>query len=500
MFLANIWDNTVDVIFFLSIAFAIILFIIVVLVSYFFEKKKGKAYMEEHPMMTKEEFQKAIKDEQVKENTEKVTIEDSNDITNESENIDEEETKEENVTSSEDSNNDSSIVESDDINSSTDENLDSDLKEETESFEEVTAEKIDEEEQKDEVVQEVEEEANTIDESNTIENDTNNENDLVNEEETLEDAISTEEENTKTQEEVDNTTSNNEINVEVNTNIESNPENTSNVEEITEEKPEKSETKKTSKKTKVVPVKKGRTYNGKYEVYQVADGYSYHLKASNGEILVTGESYTTRDGAIKSIDAVKRNLETGEVKVFADKHGHYKFKLVSKNYRVLVISSNYSVEKSAVRAAGSFKKFALIADIVDVEEQDMDAKTAITITVDRTQTKDGGKFVIEKFDGEYSWALKASNGEILCQTEGYTTRLGCLNSIEVFKKNAEYGIFKTIEDKMGRFYYKLYSQQGRVCIVGESYSSKQSAESAANSTVAFYKNAKIEEIKEKNKK
>ena len=494
MFLANIWDNTVDVIFFLSIAFAIILFIIVVLVSYFFEKKKGKTYMEEHPMMTKEEFQKAIKDEQEKENTEKVTIEDTNNSTNESENIDEEETKEGNVTSSEDSNNDSSIVESDDINSSTDENLDSDLKEETEAFEEVTAEKIDEEEQKDEVVQVVEEEANTI------ENDTNNENDLVNEEETLEDAISTEEENTKTQEEVDNTTSNNEINDEVNTNIESNPENTSNVEEITEEKPEKIETKKTSKKTKVVPVKKGRTYNGKYEVYQVADGYSYHLKASNGEILVTGESYTTRDGAIKSIDAVKRNLETGEVKVFADKHGHYKFKLVSKNYRVLVISSNYSVEKSAVRAAGSFKKFALIADIVDVEEQDMDAKTATTITVDRNQSKDGGKFVIEKFDGEYSWALKASNGEILCQTEGYTTRLGCLNSIEVFKKNAEYGIFKTIEDKMGRFYYKLYSQQGRVCIVGESYSSKQSAESAANSTVAFYKNAKIEEIKEKNKK
>lgn len=246
---------------------------------------------------------------------------------------------------------------------------------------------------------------------------------------------------------------------------------------------------------KAAPVKKGRSYNGKYEVFQVADGYAYHLKASNGEILVSSETYASRDGVIKAIKAVQKNLETGEVRIFADKRGKYKFKLISKNYRVLAISSNYSVEKSAVRASESFKKFAQTADIVDIELDDTEIKTATTIKITATEDKEGGKFVIEKFDGEYSWDLKASNGQILCQAEGYTSKVGCTNSIEAFKKCVETGVFKCVKDKTGRYCYKLYTQNNRICAVGESYSSKQGAESAANSVASFYKRATIEEVK-----
>ena len=52
-------------------------------------------------------------------------------------------------------------------------------------------------------------------------------------------------------------------------------------------------------------------YNGKYEVYQAADGYAYRLKASNGKVLVTSEIYTTRDGILKAINTVKKNVEVG---------------------------------------------------------------------------------------------------------------------------------------------------------------------------------------------
>ena len=245
----------------------------------------------------------------------------------------------------------------------------------------------------------------------------------------------------------------------------------------------------------VVPTKKGRTYNGKYEIFQVADGYAYCLKASNGEVLVTSETYISREGVIKAIDAVKRNLETGEVRIFADKRGKYKFKLVSKNYRVLAISSTYSVEKSAVRASESFKKFALKADIVDIEVLDNDFESATIIEIINDEDKTGGKFVIEKFDGEYSWDLKASNGQILCQAEGYTSKAGCMYSIETFKKNVKLGVFKCIKDKSSRYCYKLYTPNGRVIAIGESYPTKASAEAAANSVVAFYNLAEIEEIK-----
>ena len=253
-------------------------------------------------------------------------------------------------------------------------------------------------------------------------------------------------------------------------------------------------TKAASKKTDDAP--KGRGYNGKYEVYHTGDAWQYHLKASNGEILFVSETYTTRDGVIKGIDAVKRNLETGEVKIFADKHGNHKFKLVSRNYRVLAISANYSTEKGATRASESFKKFAVKADIVDIEYEDVDLKTATPIDVNLKDEKTGGKFIVEVFDGEYSWDLKASNGQILAQAEGYTSKAGCMNSIESFRKAIEEGSFKCVKDKNGNFQYKLYTSSGRVCAVGEAYPSKTSAESAAQSVASFYKNAEVVENKE----
>ena len=250
----------------------------------------------------------------------------------------------------------------------------------------------------------------------------------------------------------------------------------------------------------VIPVKKGRTYNGKYEVFQVADGYSYRLKASNGEVLVQSETFTSHDGVLKAIDAVKRNLETGDIKVFEDKNGKFKFKLVSKNYRVIAISANYSVEKSAFRAVESFKKFALKADIVDIDVEDKESLTATPIELKDNIDKEGAKFLYMKYNGIFSWELRAPNGEILCQSDGYTTKNGVLYSIDTFKRNLGNGTFKCVTGKDGGYSFRLYNQQGRVCAIGESYSSKQSVESAANSVINYYKNAVIVEFKEKNNK
>ena len=253
-------------------------------------------------------------------------------------------------------------------------------------------------------------------------------------------------------------------------------------------------TAKKTTKAKAEETPKGRSYNGKYEVYEIGDGFQYHLKASNGEILFVSEVYTTREGVSKAIDALKKNIETGELRISKDKKGLFKFKLVAKNHRVLAISSTYPQEKGAQRASESFKKFAVKADIVDIEFEDADVKTATPIEVNTKERKNGGKFEIEKFDGEYSWDLKASNGQILCQADGYTSKSGVMNSIDSFKKNIKEGTFKCVKDKNNNYCYKLYTQSGRVCAVGESYTTKTSAESAANSVVAFYRDAEIIEI------
>ena len=240
----------------------------------------------------------------------------------------------------------------------------------------------------------------------------------------------------------------------------------------------------------IISEPKKRVYRGKYEVYATGDGYAYTLKASNGEILVQSEIYSSKEGVYKAIDAIKRNVENGDIRIFADKRGRYKFKVISKNYRVLAIGANYQTEKRAQSAVESFKKFALISEIVEVELEDKEYMVATPIVV-IAEPKEGGKYFIEKFDSEYSWMLKANNGEILCQADGYTSRNGCAFAIEKFKNNVENGEFKYVKDKSGAYCYKLYNQSGRVCAVGESCPTKQGAISQAKSVKSFYHTTEI---------
>lgn len=48
-----------------------------------------------------------------------------------------------------------------------------------------------------------------------------------------------------------------------------------------------------------------------------------------------------------------------------------------------------------------------------------------------------GKFEIFKGNnGQYYWRLKAPNGEILCWSEGYTTKQNAQNGVDACKKYA----------------------------------------------------------------
>ncbi len=48
-----------------------------------------------------------------------------------------------------------------------------------------------------------------------------------------------------------------------------------------------------------------------------------------------------------------------------------------------------------------------------------------------------GKYTLWKANnGQYYWNLKASNGEKICQSEGYVSKQGALNGIDSVKRNA----------------------------------------------------------------
>lgn len=47
------------------------------------------------------------------------------------------------------------------------------------------------------------------------------------------------------------------------------------------------------------------------------------------------------------------------------------------------------------------------------------------------------KFEIYKdSQGEFRWRLRAANGEVIANGEGYTSKAGCLNGIESVRENA----------------------------------------------------------------
>ena len=113
---------------------------------------------------------------------------------------------------------------------------------------------------------------------------------------------------------------------------------------------------------------------GKFIIKKTNTGVKFDLKAGNGEIIATSEVYTSEASCRKGIESVKKN-----------------------------------------------------APIAGVENQ----------TAEGYETVKHPKFeVYLDKAGEYRFRLKATNGEIIAVSEGYTVLASCENGIESVKKNA----------------------------------------------------------------
>ena len=101
-----------------------------------------------------------------------------------------------------------------------------------------------------------------------------------------------------------------------------------------------------------------------------------------------------------------------------------------------------------------------------------------------------GKFIITKAkNGEYTFNLKASNGEvILTASETYTTMSACENGVNSVKKNAlsqiedqtrnesaKHPKYELYQDKAGEFRFRLKAANGENIGKSEGYKAKASA-------------------------
>ena len=247
-----------------------------------------------------------------------------------------------------------------------------------------------------------------------------------------------------------------------------------------EEEPQTEEKKETEK---VVEKKPGRVVNGKYEVFFDGTSYFYTLKASNGEVLIKSETYASRDSVLAAIEAIKRNINVGTISIRQDKHGLYQFVLVAKNYRTLVMSANYATEARAKSASQSFVRFAETSPVIEIAEQIEATKELVDTT--NVVDKQGGKVQVLSDENGFYYILKASNGEMLVHSDYYKTETSAVTALARFKETVKTGKFYVEKDKRDNYQFKLFAPNGRIVCVGEIYSSKPSAISAALSVCSF---------------
>lgn len=111
---------------------------------------------------------------------------------------------------------------------------------------------------------------------------------------------------------------------------------------------------------------------------------------------------------------------------FAMKHTKtgVKFDLKATNGQVIASSEVYNSDASCKNGIESVRKNAPIAN---VEDQ----------TVEGFATEKCPKFELYTDKaGEFRFRLKATNGQVIAVSEGYTTKTACTNGVDSVKKNA----------------------------------------------------------------
>ena len=112
----------------------------------------------------------------------------------------------------------------------------------------------------------------------------------------------------------------------------------------------------------------------KFVIRASASGYKFDLLATNGQVILSSEVYTSRAAAVKGVACIRANAAQANVE-------------------------NQTEEGFAVERHPKFEMFQDKA-------------------------------------GEYRFRLKAKNGKIVGTSEGYSNKAGCLNGIESVKVNA----------------------------------------------------------------
>ena len=119
---------------------------------------------------------------------------------------------------------------------------------------------------------------------------------------------------------------------------------------------------------------------GKFVIKETKTGFTFNLKASNGQVIATSEVYTTKAACTNGIESVQKNAPAAAIEnqtkegfateknpkfeVYTDKKGEYRFRLKASNGQIIAIGEGYKELKNCLNGVDSVKKNAVNAEIV----------------------------------------------------------------------------------------------------------------------------------------
>ena len=82
-----------------------------------------------------------------------------------------------------------------------------------------------------------------------------------------------------------------------------------------------------------------------FQIFQSSGQYWYHLRADNGEIVQSGEGYTTKSSCENGIQAVKVNCQPHRFESFFES-GQYGFNQIAANGEIIGRSEKYTTAQA----------------------------------------------------------------------------------------------------------------------------------------------------------
>jgi uncharacterized protein YegP (UPF0339 family) len=209
----------------------------------------------------------------------------------------------------------------------------------------------------------------------------------------------------------------------------------------------------------------------RFETFTGIDGQTYfHLVAGNGELVLQSEGYKQADGATAGIAAVKNNGSHADMyEVRQAEDGTSYFVLKAANGQIVATSEMYANTSNAERGASDVR--ALVTKITRWEAVAVLPKASFA--------------AFKGIDGQYYFNLRAKNGEIVLQSEGYASKQMAVKGIASVRANgASDSMFSVFGAADGTFAFHLQATNGQVIGSSEIYFSKSNADRTVKEIIA----------------